>query len=139
MPVLLGATEVADVRVGAAQASKVYVGAEQVWPSSAAPAYYDFLTVTGTSWTQAGDGEVSVRISRAIINPPDQQGNTPPTFNAGDHWTLTNESQGGAIIASGPLDSVDDTTDPGWIRLYWNTSIPNISTAGETWRLTPAI
>lgn len=122
---------------GATLLDAVYRGAEQVWPPPAPPVYYDFLTVTGTSWTQAGDGEVSVRISRAIINPPDQHGNTPPTFVAGDYWRLTNESQGGAVVAEGPLNSVDDTTDPGWIRLQWAASIPNIAVAGETWRLTP--
>lgn len=134
---LLGTVRPDALYAGAQAVSKVYWGTEQVWPLSAATAHYDFLTVTGTSWTQAGDGEVSVRISRAIINPPDQQGSTPPTFVAGDHWRLTNESQGGAVIAEGPLSAVDDTTDPGWIRLYWNTSIPNVSVAGETWRLTP--
>lgn len=140
MSIRVGTLEVSDVRVGTTRASKMMVGTTQVWPAGGPQPsgdYFDFLTVTGTSWTQAGDGEVSVRISRAVINPPDQQGNTPPTFVAGDYWRLTNESQGGAVVAEGPLNSVDDTTDPGWIRLQWDTSIPNIAVAGETWRLAP--
>ena len=77
-PVKVGAGDVADVRVGAAAASAVYVGATKVWPSGGTPPSH--LLQGRWSWVGAN--------------------NTP------DHGEYANRSSGGAglVIAGTDFD-----------------------------------
>lgn len=132
MPVLLGATEVADVRVGAAQASKVYVGTEQVWPPPAAQPGFFLEGVNSTNWDASQPGQCNQRIGRMIMLFPDRNGKPEPPFAVDQEWTLLDDVD--AVLATGLIDMVDDTRRPH-IVIRWTGINLNPFEGGRIYRL----